>query len=266
MRFSVLPLLVVFALFGLLVAPAQAVAQDDSERIQKVEALSAEGAELFNADKHEEAIDRFTKAYDLEPVPVLLFNIARCYEALEKWDDAEEYYQKFVRSPDTDSDARELAMDRIDSVRGAREAELEMKKKEEEARAAKEAKEAEEKEEPEIEEVDPPDMLPAYASLGAGVGLLAGGAAMGLMARSNADTMTDSSLAYDERLDARSSARTQGIVADVFYVSGVAATAAGVYLFMSARRSGSDLDTASARTLLPFADGDSAGVGLHFDF
>lgn len=263
MRYLALIFLVTLGLTGFVTtAPSAAHAQEMSTA-QQVEQLSAEGAELFGEDDFEGAIDRFTEAYELEPVPNLLFNIARCYEELEDWESAEDYYDQFVRSPDVDSEARDLAMDRITAVREIREAELEEQRQKEEQLAAKEAKEAEE--EP-IVEIEEPNMTPAYASLGAGLGLLAGGAAFGLMARSNANSLSDSSLSYDDRLDARSSARTQGVLADTFYVTGAAATAVGVYLFLSARSDASDLGDAQARTVAPFVDRDGAGLGLHLDF
>ena len=265
MRYCALTLLLVLGLTGLFAPLASTAAAQEMSTARQVEALSQEGAEFFGQDEFEKAIDRFTQAYELQPVPNLLFNIARCYEEIEDWEQAENYYDQFMRSPEVDSDSRDLAMERIDAVREIHEAELEEQRKKEEELAARQAEE-EAQERARLEELEQPNLTPAYITLGAGAGLLAGGTMMGLMARSNANTMSDTTLGYDERVDAQSSARTQGIVADVFFVSGLAAAVFGGYLFMSARGDASSLEPAANRALIPFADGERAGIELHLGF
>ena len=229
-----------------------AVAQDDVA--QQVEALSAEGAGHFRAGEYEVAIALFEEAYQLEPVPNLLFNIGRCYEQLEEWELAKEHFEKFITSPDVASEARQQAMNRVQSLN--------------EIIAAEEAEEEEPQEEiaeeEEIEEIDQPNMLPGYAAAGTGGLLIVGGIVMGVMANGNAGLIGDSSLSYEQRLDAQQSARTQGIVADVFYVTGALATAAGIYLIFNARQQ--HADSQQVRALTPWIGRDGAGVGVHLDF
>lgn len=271
MRFFACLLVLTIGLTGsLAMSPAPAVAQDDPDTVQQVEALSIQAADHFQNEDYEKAIELFEEAYELEPVPNLLYNIARCYEQLEEWEKAEKNYDQFVRSPDVDSDARDHAMDRISELRDLQE----MQQKEEERQREKELAEQQAKEEEkdekdeaeQVEELDAPSMMPAYASIGGGAVLLAGGTILGLMANSNADTVTDTSASYDERLEAQSSARTQGVMADAFLLSGLAATAVGTYLFFSARSDTPDLDDAETRTIVPFGDGQTTGVGILFDF
>ncbi|MFU8806550.1 MAG: hypothetical protein ACNA8W_22255, partial [Bradymonadaceae bacterium] len=73
-----------------LIAPLHVFAQspDAPEIARKVEQLSSEGAQKYRAQDYESAISLFGQAYELEPVPNLLYNIAKCYEQLEDWDNA----------------------------------------------------------------------------------------------------------------------------------------------------------------------------------
>ena len=243
------------ALFTLCALPTTAVAQESTT--QQVEQLAAEGVEAFQAGDYETAIDRFGDAYDLQAVPNLLFNIGRAYEGLEDWENAKKYFDRFVRSPDVDSDSRETALDRIQSLREIQAAEDD----DYDADDVDDTSDEEMLAEPEPADLDRPSRLPAFSALGGGAILLAGGTTLGLMARSNANTMEDSTLSLDERRSAQSSASTQAVVADIFFVSGLAATAVGTYLFLNLRSS----DDASA-VVSPWTDGDSSGLGFSLDF
>lgn len=244
------------ALSGLTLGPAVVYAQDDAASIaRQVEALSVEAADHFRAEEYEEAIALFEEAYDLEPVPNLLFNIGRCYEQLEEWELAKEHFEQFITSPDVATEAREKAMERVQSLNEiiAAEAEEEEERREEIA---------------ELDETEPddePDMLPGYAAVGTGGLLIIGGVVMGVLANGNANRIGEPGLSYDERLDAQSTARTQGIVADVFYVTGAAATAAGIYLLLTAKQE-TDSVADSARAIAPWFDRNGAGIGIHLDF
>ena len=248
-------------LFGLvsfgLASPAQA--DDAAERARVVEELSAEGAAYFGEGEFEKAIERFEEAYAVEPVPNLLYNIGRCYEQLEEWETAKDYFEDFIRSPDVDSESRGHAMDRVDSLREIIAAETGEEPEE------RPEDEPEEQEVTEVEEVDEPNLIPAFAALGGGGALLLGGLGLGLLANGNAESMTDTTLSYDERLSAQSTARTQGIAADVMFVTGLVATGAGVYLLLTAG-SGADDGVASRGALTPWVGRDGGGFGVHFDF
>ena len=262
MRTVVTICIVIAALAAIPGATSTAHAQNGSGTIaERVEALSEEGAAHFAAEEYEEAIRKFEIAYEIEAVPNLLYNIGRCYEQLEEWDDAIHYFEEFIRSPDIESDARDHAMDRVQSLREIRRAEADSSEYDDAEEQEELAREVEELDD--AEEADPPDLIPAYATLGAGGALVVGGIVTGLSASSNAERALDGSLQYQERLDARNSARTRGYIADGLYVAGAVSLAAGTYLLLTASGdSDTDSDRLSFDGFGPWFGGDYAGVGL----
>lgn len=237
-----------------------AYAQDGGSSIaRQVENLSAEGAQAFRAGDYETAIARFEEAYALQPVPNLLYNIGRAYEQMEMWDEAIAHFERFITAPDVESEAREHAMQRVQSLREIK------------ALASRDStpQESDEKAVPEDPvapppQVEGPNRLPGFLVAGSGVALVGGGVVMGLMAKSNADQLTDTSLDYDQRLAARNAARTQGIVADVLYASGAIAAGVGVYLIVTA--GGKDEPAPLARSIFPWVGKESAGLGMTLNF
>ncbi len=240
-------------------------AQDDASTAQQVEQLSHKGAEHFGDGDFELAIEKFEAAYELEPVPNLLYNIGRCYEQLENWEQAKHYVDEFIRSPDVDSESRDHAMDRVQSLREIQEAE---KDTDTEPDETPEEIHEEEDAVAEPDEVEEPNLIPGIATAGAGGALLLGGLFTGLAASSNADRISDTDLDYRDRLDARDTARMQGVAADVMYVGGAAATAVGIYLLVTAgdRVDSSSADSARLHRLSPWIGHDSTGVGVELDF
>lgn len=97
------------------VMPNQAFAQDDSAEV--VTDLSNQGIAKYKAGEYEDAIKLFKQAYELEQVPNLLYNIARCYEKLEKYNEAIKYYEQFVVAPEVESEARKTALSRAENLR-----------------------------------------------------------------------------------------------------------------------------------------------------
>ncbi len=75
----------------------------------KVEKLYAEGASYFKEGHYQMALDKFKEAYRLFQEPNLLYNIARCYEALGKVDLAIDSYQAFVGNPSIDQATKNKA-------------------------------------------------------------------------------------------------------------------------------------------------------------
>lgn len=259
------------ALFGLAAAPSLVYASDDEPSVaEQVEALSHEGAEHFNDGEFEAAIEKFEEAYELEPVPNLLYNIGHCYEQLEDWEQAQHYYEEFIRSPDADSDARDHAMDRVETLRELQRAEEEADDPEDDEAVAEAERELEQAQfERQRQPDDAPSLAPGFAVTGAGIAMIGAGALTGVFASGNADQIDDDGLTYDERLDAQSRARTQGVVADVFFIGGAVATATGGYLLFSAL-SADPGDTAGAgdthSAIVPWFSRDDAGVGVHLNF
>jgi tetratricopeptide (TPR) repeat protein len=51
---------------------------------------------LYQTSQHGEALVEFKKAYELAPLPDLLFNIARCHEVLAQLEEAVRHYQLYL--------------------------------------------------------------------------------------------------------------------------------------------------------------------------
>lgn len=263
--------LLLVMLTGVGFVPA-AHAEEGMSTSQRIEALSIQGAESFNDGDFARAADYFEQAYALEPIPNLLFNIGRSYEQLEDWESAKENFQKFLDTPDLDDDARQYAEDKLatmtENLEEQREEErlARQREEEEEARRLAEEEEARAAEEARLRALEEQSNMPAFATMGAGAGLLAGGLLMGMRANGNADRLSDTTLAYDDRVAARSSARTQGLVADGFYIAGAAAMAVGLYMLLSSDDIDDGLDDASMGGLTPWLHGDGAGLDIRLGF
>ncbi|MCA9617869.1 MAG: hypothetical protein KC731_02540 [Myxococcales bacterium] len=65
-------------------------------------ALFEDGAAAFKAGRFEVAIAAFEASYALEPNPVLLYNMARAYEGLDRQEPALDHYRRYLEAdPDT---------------------------------------------------------------------------------------------------------------------------------------------------------------------
>jgi tetratricopeptide (TPR) repeat protein len=86
---------------------------------------SAEGVRLYQARDYEAAIDTFAEAYTIEREPNLLFNTARCYEALGHHRSAIDFYENFLDQPGLEARGRLRANEALKALRAyaARESE-----------------------------------------------------------------------------------------------------------------------------------------------
>ncbi len=237
-----------------------AFAQDEA---QKVEGLSKQATSKYREKDFAAAIELFQKAYAIEPVPNLLFNIAKCYEKLEQWDPAIDYYQKFVVEPDVDKSARQSAMDRIDALKEVQSAQKQ---------ADRDAKNTEVVEKPdEKKTVEPvaagPDYTWAYVTVGTGVALIGGGIVFGVLA-SGEETNFNQGQTFDDRKSAKDAGETYALVADGLYVTGGIIAVVGVLLFATAGSGDKDVGMASQTEIKPFGwvGQDGGGVGLSSAF
>lgn len=231
------------------------------ERAQRVEELAMAGAQEYREGNYETAIRHFKEAYALEPVPNLLYNIAKCYEKQEKYPEAVDYYQEFVVAPEVDSTARKAALDRIDSLR-----EIAELKRDQERRSRESARSDQSGNElfQAADEPEEPVNTVALWTLGGSAVLLAGGLTMGFLASSKADDINEAPT-YQERQDAQSSAKTYALVADGLFVAAAAAAGVGLYLYFTDNES--DTSTADAQPLVsPWVSSEAAGLGMSLDF
>jgi tetratricopeptide (TPR) repeat protein len=108
------------------------------------------GLALYQAQKFEEAIPEFKAAYDLDPKPQLLFNIAQAYRKAGHPREAIQYYDRYLGAePRLDTDTRRKVDGYLAEAKNTLNAlELEMKRRLAEEKAAREVEPA------------PPQILP----------------------------------------------------------------------------------------------------------
>lgn len=255
-------------------SPAEAEAQTDAEitpeqRAKRVEQLASAGADAYRGGDFEGAIEAFKEGYQLEPVPNLLYNIAKSYEKLEKYADAVDYYQKFVVAPEVDSGARQAALDRIESLR-------EIAALKNDQKTSDTQSDTKTKEDPQVTNPDrrreggeEPTNYAALGTIGGGVVLLGAGLTMGYLASNQADTVTGGAT-YDERMNAQSDGQTYALIADGLFVAAAAAVGVGIYLYASDSGSetkpAADSSASSRAVISPWATTRSAGLGMSMDF
>ena len=87
------------AVCGVLVAVAVMLAEPANAASPEVKAraeeLYREGAADFKAERYGEASDKFQQAYNLDPSPILLFNLGRAKELSGDAESAISYFQQY---------------------------------------------------------------------------------------------------------------------------------------------------------------------------
>lgn len=89
--------LLVIALLGLMPAASQA-AETSPVASPDVRALVKQSSEQFAAGNYSEALQSLLAAYEKQPLPLLLFNIAQTHRKLGQRTEALDCYQRFVRA------------------------------------------------------------------------------------------------------------------------------------------------------------------------
>jgi tetratricopeptide (TPR) repeat protein len=250
MRRLLSALLVVALIFGSF--PMTAWAADVTKQVEE---LSGKAAAAYGEGNYERAIELFKEAYALQPVSNLLFNIAKVYEKTENWDEAENFYKEFIKSPDAEGKAREAALERLDAIKQIKDAA---------------APDPVEKPDDPVEKDPPPPPPPAKKSplpwivMGGGGALVAGGVVFGLLASGKQSKFDDATTA-DEKRDLRKSGKTLALVADSMYVAGAITGVVGVILLLS---SGGESEP-QAQAVVPtgwVGPNGQAGIGLDWRF
>ena len=187
-------------------------------------------------------------------MPNLLFNIAKVQEKTENWDEAEKNYKEFIKSPDADPNAREVALERIDAIGEIK-------------RAAAEANKPKPEEKPEEKPPPPPEKkasIVPWIMLGSGAAIAATGGVFGIMALGKQSEFDDATTAEEKR-DLRSTGKTFALVADISYGVGLAVGVVGVIMLLT---SGGD-EPATQTAVLPvtwFGPHGEAGAGINVRF
>ena len=256
-----------------LVGTSTAWAQDEDVAGQ-VEELSGKGAAAYKAGDFDTAIEYFDKAYALEPVANLLYNIARCHEKNGDPEKALEYYEKFILAPDIDEGARESALKKSTQMRDLIDAREDLERDKE-----RQDREREERKKRELEDnksTDPVEKkkvdeggpgVGAWAALGTGGLLIIGGAVAGGMAMGQ-QTAFDEATTIEDKQAARASGQTLALVADGLYVAGAIGVGVGAFLVLTSgggeqEAAASDDETAQ---VTPWVGAGSGGVDVRWRF
>lgn len=133
------------------------------------------GVEHFRGGRFREAVVEFNKAYRADPNPVLVFNMARAFEEMKRYEAAIEFYRRYLEmAPEAD--------DRAAVEEGLRALEI-LQREEQEAAAAA----------PPPAEPEPPAAAPdrtwVWFNLGLGTAMVATGITFSVLAADRADSL-----------------------------------------------------------------------------
>jgi len=228
---------------------------DDAEDVSNSEfdALIARASERFEEEDFEGAIADFKSAYALNPSSNILYNIGRIYEKTGKFEEAIEYYERFVNEPDIQIEARRDALERVKALREV----LDLRNGPRDGKGdgngdIEDPQKAERKRGP----------LPALFLVAGGLSL-AGSGATALLTR-NTFAEFESAETLEERRSLGNRGGTLAITSDSLLVAGVVLTTVGVVLF--ATSGGEKEASASKVTIAPVVGRGRAGVGMHLRF
>jgi hypothetical protein len=69
---------------------------DEAERKRLAGMHFGEANALFDKELYMAAVDAYTRSYEAYPLPITLYNMAKCYERLGAWDDCVSGYDKYL--------------------------------------------------------------------------------------------------------------------------------------------------------------------------
>ncbi len=212
------------------VAAADEPPSDPAARAAVVQKLSDEGVTAYQARDYRKANDKFQQAYAIDPDPNLLYNIAKCFDALGDKQTALDKYELFINSPGADSNGRVKAQEAVRVLRTSMSGGAA-------APAGAPAGGARGAPPPSSE----PSPIPMYVAFGVGGAGLLIGSIFGFVAlgkKSDLDgTCTSTRLCPPSQKDAISTLKTDSTISTVGLIVGAVGVAAGATLFVLNRRS-----------------------------
>ena len=107
--------LLIVAVLCAAIAPAHALSDDD----ERAKAHFLAGQSYYDQASYTDALREFNEAYRISKRPALLYNIARCFEGLEQYQDAVRMLERYLDEDPQTSD-REAVETRIHSLERAR--------------------------------------------------------------------------------------------------------------------------------------------------
>jgi tetratricopeptide (TPR) repeat protein len=127
----------------------------------------------YDLGRFKEALDEYSKAYELHPLPAFVFNIAQCHRQMHHWERAAFFYRRYLDLSPTRPPNEQVVKDLVAEceakqveVEKERQEELEQKRRVELAKADAERAELEAKRQAELraaeaQTVVPPNALPS---------------------------------------------------------------------------------------------------------
>jgi len=132
-------------LLALLVAPVTVEARKKKPTPEEVQArkLFDEGQKAYDVGEFDHALDLYSQAYKLTPLPGFLFNIAQCHRQKGNYKDAAFFFGRFIDNSSPKASNVELARELMEDMKRRNEQAEADAKAAEEAKAAEAAKKAE---------------------------------------------------------------------------------------------------------------------------
>ncbi len=115
-RREVVRMLSVLGVVAVAASPRTATAQTPRTAEERAADLASQGVALFQDGRYRDALMRFLDSYAHAKIPVVIWNIGRCYEELGDLGSALRYFEEFEPLA-PDDDARRRARARIEQVR-----------------------------------------------------------------------------------------------------------------------------------------------------
>ena len=251
------------------VAPAGAITEEE----ERAKAHFLAGQSYYDQASYTDALREFNEAYRISKRPALLYNIARCFEALEQFGDAVSMLERYLGEDPTTSD-RQAIEARIGNLK-ERQAALRLR-----PRAPAEPPEPSRPPTPQPQATAPPSKPPPASTLhrprlwtwvvgGAGLAVLAAAAGTGIASQLGYNDLSHQ-CAGDGRCDPATVSNARGridrgrsltLATDVLWPIGAVAAAAGVALFFLEGR-----HAIRHAEVAPFVTPSSAGVVLARSF
>ncbi|MEZ4223502.1 MAG: tetratricopeptide repeat protein [Polyangiaceae bacterium] len=195
---------------------------------KKAQDIAGEATREFKAGNFTRAAELVREAYDLDPAPTLLYNLARALEAADDEEGALAAYERYLRE-DPKSENRGAVEQRIDTLK----ANLEEKRSAASrpapspAPAPSKAATTTPRSDARADEGGGAGPFP-FVLMGAGVAGLATGTVLGVMANSAKQRAEDPATSGVDTLDERDRAKTLGVYSTVGFAAGGVLLAGGL--------------------------------------
>ncbi|MEM9191912.1 MAG: tetratricopeptide repeat protein [Myxococcota bacterium] len=190
------------------VTPAAAQEEDATDPAEEAVRLFEESRDLYQEGRFEDAADRLRRAYELDPAPVLLFNLARACEEADDLECAVDSYQRYL---DAEPDLED---------RGAIEARI--------RRLNQRIEEAQRPAPPAVVTVEPSKPSPVpWVVAGVGVASVVVGIVFGVMANSSHDDAV-AEASFVPAQEAQDEAERNATIANITLIAGGIVAGAGL--------------------------------------